>query len=198
MAALGLLPGKSAVPAVPPSSPRRGPFGEEGMQSTSVEALELIAATSAPRPNRTPQVVAVVVGILIAVCLVVWSQLQSGPALPPPTPGAAVEAVKPVETAAPKPVVAVKPTAEVVKPTEAVVPTTAATPVPSPSPSPNAAWVPVVPTVKGPMPGARPPKGKASATPSAAPVAPVAPPPPPPDLPPAKAPEDKDSVNPYR
>jgi serine/threonine-protein kinase len=176
MAALGLLPSSApATPAPPPSLPRRGPFGEDGSQSTSVEALELIAASSAPRPNRTPQVVAVVVGILIALCLVVWSQMASGPALPPPTPGvAAVPSSAPTAstgaaapTAAPRPAETAAPTAEVAATTTAAAPT----------------------VVKGPMP--RSPKGKASATPSASPVTP-----PPPE--PAKPPEDKDAVNPYR
>ena len=181
MAALGLLPRAPAAPAAPPSVSRRGPFGEEGTPSASVESLELIAASSAPRPNRTPQVVAVIVGILIALSLVVWSQLQSGPELPPPTltPGAAEVTAKPAETVAPAP-----------KPVE----------TPRPVAAPTATPVVVAPpVVKGPMPHARGPKGKPSASPAAplapaAPVAPVKPPAPEP----AKPPEDKDSVNPYR
>jgi serine/threonine protein kinase len=181
MAALGLLPSSApATPAPPPSLPRRGPFGEDGTQSTSVEALELIAASSAPRPNRTPQVVAVVVGILIALCLVIWSQLASGPALPPPTPGATPGAT-PATT-----------TATATKPAETAAPTSKPAPTATPVTEVTTATAAPPPVVKGPMPGARPPKGKASATPSAAPVTP------PPTPEPAKPPEDKDAVNPYR
>ena len=180
MAALGLLPRAPPAPAAPVSVSRRGPFGEEGTPSASVESLEMLAA-AAPRPSRTPQVVAVIVGILIALSLVVWSQLASDPALPPPTqpqtPGAAAVTAKPMETAAPKPVEPARPAPE-----------------PTATPSATATTPPVV---KGPMPQPRGPKGKPSATPTAgaAPATPAAATKPA-ATEPAKPPEDM--ANPYR
>jgi eukaryotic-like serine/threonine-protein kinase len=162
--------GGAAHRSAQPASPRNLPFPEDGTPSKSIESSFMVPAS--PPPNRTPQLVALVVAVVIAACgFVLWWQLSGdpvSPSVPAPTPGSSGPATPPSATPAPAPT-----------PSETTA--TAATPVSA---------LPTVPParVKGPMP-----HGKTAAAPvvSATPVAaPVAPPPP------EKPPEDM--ANPYR
>jgi serine/threonine-protein kinase len=196
--ALGLIPGgpgrpPAPVAAAPPPASARRPFNEEGTPSASLEAL----AIATPPPRRTPQLVAVVVGLLVAgAVFAAWWQLRAdqvpAPALqagsgaqPPPVPSAVVTAA--VVTA------------------PSAVPSAAPT-VAEPAPVP-VVTAPVAPEAGMPVPPATPkgwggkPKGKPAPEPpkpaETAKPKPAEPPPKPADLPPV-TPKGGDDVNPYR
>jgi eukaryotic-like serine/threonine-protein kinase len=173
---------RKALPAkrAPAAQPR--PFVEEGTPSASMESFMVPAP---PPPNRMPQLVALGVGLLIAVGGVVTWLLVSSEHGTPSTiaaPGADHDggSVQAPEHAAPTPPAPVVET----PPTPAVAPGTLVSAV-------DAGPI----RIKGPMP-----KGKPTSAPAAT-VAPViatipASPPLPPAEPPPKPPDDMD--NPYK
>jgi serine/threonine-protein kinase len=180
-------PAPMPAKAAPASAPRPA-FGEEGTPSASLEALAL----APPPPNRTPQVVAIAVGVAIALGgAAFWWSMHTAQVTPPPTerPAAAgtpATAATSAQTAA----TAVQPAATVVQ--------TAATE--------GSAAATTAPVVKGPLPG-KPPQAKGKTEPpkqpEPKPADPKPEPPKPADLPPltkpaepAKPPEDM--ANPYR
>ncbi len=161
-------------------APRVAPFPEEGTSSTSTESFMVPAP---PPPNRTPQLVALGVGVLIAVAGVVTWWLLASEQTTPQTIAAPGNAAPPTP---PEPTTPAR-----VNPTPA---TTPAPPVNAQTPAPvvDAGVV----RLKGPMP-----KGKATATPTAAPLVmptpePLRMPDPPKPPPEPKAADDMD--NPYK
>jgi serine/threonine-protein kinase len=180
LAALALRP--KAVAAAPPPPPPRPPPSDDGTPSATIGAIEL----PLPKPSRTPQIVALVVGILIAVGgVVIWWQLDSekapAPAESPSAPGAAVPPKPPVSSPTP-------PTLE-----------TAAPPAPPPTTAPSATAVPA-PSARWPAPWPKKPGGKLAPAPAPAPDPPPAPkpldPPKPAPKPDPPKPQD-DDANPY-
>jgi hypothetical protein len=178
---LEVTPAPAPVPVSIPVPP--APTSDEGTPSASIEAL---AIPPAPPPSRLPQVVAIVVGLLLALGgIVVWSELRSSEAPPPRTGGSPAPS-----TATPEPRPAATPVVTATATTSAAL---SPSDLPTVAPPSGASGPPVL---KG-----RLPRGKASAAPSAAPeparpIEPTKPPEPAKAAEPAKPAEDM--ANPYR
>ncbi len=168
-------PAPVETPAPAPSSGHAGPFSEDGTTpSKSIEAFHL---PPAPPPSRTPQIVALSVGCVVAALGVVVFLVRGNEQTPPPAPAASgVHAPPPSPSAAPAPA------------------------PPPPTATPTATVTAVEATPVSALPPADPPKLGKGPLPKPKPTSrPAERPAPSPVLAPAPEPApDPDMTNPYK